>query len=412
MPDFCYNWRMSSIRTRIPLIASALAAAAIAAFLIWAFSLESTAGLYEWHPPWRRNFLLIGGAGLLPALLALGGLALRSRAPGGKGLAGKSLSAASLGFSAIALALAGGLFGYIVSSTAAPRDPIPALSLIDPAAGIEGREGVVRLSLSSDPHWGREESDAEARSAILRGVASASPRRDAFIILGDNVETGTDAGPWREEAADLSLLGDVPLRSLLGNHDGVIGGQAHFLRYFFPNGVDTDSGSPFYYSMKAGPARIIVLDLLWGAESFSRAQAAWLERTLSSLPAGAQAIVLSHCFFYASGYVDEHGYGYYDHPGTIAKVAPILERHKVALVVSGHNHDMELLRHGGVTYAVVGAMGGLLDDHITYRSPASLWLAQGVHGRLDLDISEAGIVMAFKDRDGKTLREELVAKAR
>jgi acid phosphatase type 7 len=191
----------------------------------------------------------------------------------------------------------------------------------------------------------------------------------------------------------------------------VIDGEYHFKRYFMSATMKTDSGSPFYYSMSAGTATVIVLDLLWGAESFGAAQRAWLERTLADQPAGRQIVVLSHCFFYSSGYVDL-GMPWYDHFGTIAKVAPILERHKVALVVSGHDHYLELLRKNGVTYAVVGGMGGKLDPAPTYSSPALAWMAQGKYGRLDLDISGAGIAMTFRDERGEPLREEFLPAAR
>lgn len=388
---------------------AAIAALAVAALMAWLFSLESTLGLLEWHPPWRRNFILIGASGILPLVPALLGLYRRGD---GSRKRGAVLAAASIALSGMAIALSASLAFYVYSSSRPAARPIPAFSALDPARGVPGRDGVVRLSLSSDPHWGAETSNPEARRAILRSFAAASPRRDAFMILGDNVETGMVESYWREEAADLAILGDRPVLSILGNHDGVIGGQAHFIRYFFGRGVDTDSGSPFYYSMDAGPARIVVLDLLWGAESFGPAQAAWLERTLSGLPAGRQAIVLSHSFIYASGYDDEFGLGYYDNPGSIARVAPILERHGVALVVSGHDHEMELLRKNGVTYAVIGTMGGLLDPPPTYRSPASLWLKAGAFGRLDLDISAKGIALAFRDEAGASLREEFIPAAR
>jgi len=316
---------------------------------------------------------------------------------------------------ALALAVAGGLSFYVLSTATSVQAPAAAaaVKLVDPAAGIAGSLGVLRLSMSSDPHYGASASNAEASRDILKGVAGSIPKKDAFLILGDNVETGMEDSGWHEEAADLSaILGDMPVLSILGNHDGLMDGEEHFKKYFFPASFETDSGSPFYYSMSAGPARIFVLSLVWGAESFGSGQAAWLEKALSAVPAGTQAIALSHSFVYASGYVDEYGLGYYDNPELIAKVAPILERHKVALLVSGHDHDMELLRKNGVTYAVIGTMGGVLDPEPSYRSPASLWFKAGAFGRLDLDVSAAGMKLAFKDRSGAILREDFIPAAR
>jgi tartrate-resistant acid phosphatase type 5 len=399
------------IRTkRFSLVLAAIAALAAAAFLGWIFTRQGTLGLAQWHPDWRRNFILIGLSGILPLVIGLLGLR-RHKDEAWK--PGAFLAVAAISFSVLSLAVSGGLSAYVLSAATSAKAPHAAMKLIDPELGIAASGGVVRLSLSSDPHWGVSTSDAEARRSVLKGVSSASPKKDAFIILGDNVEMGMEDSAWREEAKDISAyLGDVPLRSLLGNHDGLIDGEKHFRDYFFLPSFKTDSGSPFYYSMSAGPARIFVLNLLWGAESFGSAQAAWLEKALAAVPAGTQAIALSHSFVYASGYVDEEGLGYYDNQDLIAKVAPILERHKVALLVSGHDHDMELLRKNGVTYAVIGVMGGILDPEYSYKSPASLWFKAGVHGRLDLDISGEGIKLAFRDKDGAPLKEDFIPASR
>ncbi len=392
---------------RFSIVLALVATLAVTALLSWLFSLQGTLGLFGWHPSWRRNFILIGVAGLIPLLL---GLVALPHLMDPSWRAGKAVAATTIGFSALALLIAGGLFAYVWSSARSVALPLPVVKLVDPALGIPGTAGVVRLSISSDPHWGAPTSDPSARSTILKSVASANPRRDAFLILGDNVETGMVDSSWHEETAEISsLLGNLPMRSLLGNHDGLIDGQFHFERYFSPSTMRSDSGNPYYYSISAGPAEIIVLNLLWGAESFGHAQATWLEKTLSAIPAGTQVIVLSHSFFYASGYVDpDSGMPWYDSAGPIAKVSPILERHKVALVVSGHNHYMELLKKNGVNYAVIGAMGGLLDPEPTHHSPASLWFRAGTNGMLDLDISGAGIALVFRDREGLSLHEDFI----
>ena len=392
---------------RLSIVLAVVATLAVAALLSWLFSLQSTLGLFQWNPSWRRNFILIGVAGLIPLVL---GLVALPHLMDPSWRAGKAIAATTIGFSALALLIAGGLLAYVWSSARSISLPIPVVKLVDPNIGIPGSGGMARLSISSDPHWGAPTSDPTARTAILKGVASANPRRDAFLILGDNVETGMVDSSWHEEVAEISaLLGNLPTRSLLGNHDGLIDGQFHFERYFSPSTMRTDSGNPFYYSTSAGPAEIIVLNLLWGAESFGKAQATWLEKTLSAVPPGKQVIVLSHSFFYASGYVDpDSGMPWYDNAGPIAKVSPILERHKVALVVSGHDHYMELLKKNGVAYAVIGAMGGLLDPEPTHHSPASMWFRDGTNGRLDLDISGAGIALVFRDRDGVSLHEDFI----
>ena len=392
---------------KFSLVMAAVAALAIAALLSWLFSLQSTLGLFEWHPSWRRNFIMIGVAGLIPFVL---GLIALSHLMDPAWRAGKAIAATTIGFSALALLIASGLFAYVWSSAHSIALPMPVVKLVDPALGIPGTGDTTRLSISSDPHLGAPTSNSASRSAILKSVASANPRRDAFLILGDNVEMGMVDSSYHEAAADISsILGNLPSLILLGNHDGLIDGQFHFGKYFTPASLRTDSGNPFYYSLSAGSAHIIVLNLVWGAESFGQAQPAWLEKTLSAIPAGKQVIVLSHSFFYASGYVDpESGMPWYDNAGPIEKVSPILERHKVALVVSGHNHYMELLKKNGVTYVVIGAMGGLFDPEPSHHSSASMWFKARTHGRLDLDIGSSGIALVFRDQDGTALHEDFI----
>ena len=380
-------------------LASIGAAIVVASFLIWLLGLEGSKGLGAWG--WNRIYIAIAAAGALPLLLSLITLFWRKTE--------MARPATVLGIVAIVLSVivsAGVLvtWGEIVTRAHRVSKPIPALNLVDPQKGIRpagpadasGQEAL-RISLSSDAHWGADTANAEARSAILRAIYREEPRRDAFFILGDNVQMGMNDAEWKAEAMELSSeLGSIPVRPLLGNHDAIIDGQYHYKAYFFPPRLSSDSGSPYYYSIDAGPAVIVVLDLLWGAEEFGARQRDWLERTLAAIPADKRIIVLSHCFFASSGYMDG-AYPWFDHEGMLTKVAPILERHRVDLVVQGHNHYMELLERNDVTYATIGVMGGKPDPEPTHVSPWSKWFLQGSYGWLDLDVTAKGITLNFRD---------------
>ncbi len=392
------------------LLLSLLAALGMGGLMAWLFSREGTLGLWQWESEWRLVIQVLAALGALPLVLALAGIMARLL----DRKAATVLAWVSLAFAVLAISAAATLFVYLRQSSHELDASRPAPALVDPASGIApGADGIVRISLSSDPHWGSASSDTKARASVLAAIARARPRRDALIILGDNVEMGMENRPWIEELRDLSsALPSIPLAALMGNHDALIDGQFHYLSYLFPGGARTDSGSPFYYSMDAGAARIIVLELLWGSESFGRRQEAWLEKTLAGLPPGTMAIVLSHCFFYSSGYTDAATLmPWYDNRGTIERVSPILERHHVELVVSGHNHYMELLEHGGTSYAVVGSMGGRPDPEPSHVSQASKWFSRGVFGRLDLDIGARGIALAFRDEGGALLHEAFIPAA-
>ncbi len=400
---------MTSKLGAVSLAAASAAAFVVFAVMAWLFTREGSVGLYRWTT-WRGRFNAILIAGALPLALALLGLALRKVAGGGLGAA---LGLAATALAGIVALGAIGFLAWLLATSRAMSAPAPKVRLVDPVSGIaSSAEGKVSLSFSSDPHWGVGTADAAAREAILRGVAARRP--DAFLVLGDHVEEGQIEGPWREAAgAYASLLGEVPVRPLMGNHDAVVNGQYHYERFFFPDRAMSDTGSPLYYSIDSGPVRIFVLDILWRAESFGREQARWLESSLAALPPGKQAIVVSHCFAYSSGYVDEDtGLPWYDSPEVISRLGPILERGRVALHVAGHNHYLELLEARGVTYAVVGAMGGKPDPEPTYVSPASRWIAVGTYGRLDVEASASGLELSFVDASGAVLKRAFVKATR
>ncbi len=424
-------------KNRNSLVLSGLAAVVFIGMVLYLLGLQGMKGLFTWYI--RIPLVPVAVAVALPVLLALAELLLRD----GSGIAAKILRWLSRIGAILVMLVACGVFGYLYFTPRSGRIDPARLNLIEPASGIApksaaaapggaatgnaasvsaGTSGtaagavasVIRISLSSDAHWGKANANAAARESILKGIASASPARDAFFLLGDNVELGMETVQWKSEIADLErLIPTLPFRPLLGNHDAIAGGEYNFRRAFFPAGMKSDSGSPYYYSVKVGEATFVVLNLPWGTENYDSRQAAWLEKTLAAIPQEKPVIVLSHSYFYASGYNDPRtGVPWFDHPENIPAISPILEKYKVDLVVSGHNHYMELLAKNGVAYAVIGSMGGIPDPVPSYTSPASLWFRQGGFGWLDLDIDATSIKLTFRDEHGTELKTATLPTAR
>jgi len=391
--------------------ALAFAAAALAALLLFRLMrAPGTLGLLAWNPSYLSIVYAILALGAVPFLLALVYEILRGipsfRWSGAAGLVSAAASCL-LGLVSLAALL------YLSLAPTAVRGPIPSPHILDPAKGIPVRSGggepYLRLALSSDPHWGRAESDEAARIRILKTVDQGG--YDAFFLLGDIAEMGFPEEGFREAAADLEkFLTRVPVRPLMGNHDALVNASGRWRKYFFPAGHSSDSGSPFYYRIDAGKAHILVLNLLWGEEDFDHDQRAWLIDQLKAIPRDHAVVVLSHCYYYASGYDDpESGSPWYDHPGTIREVVPILEEYGVDLAVSGHNHYQELLERNGVTYAVIGAMGGVPDPAPTYRSPASRWIRISTFGFLEAEFHPDRIDLTFRDASGTELNRAAVS---
>ena len=417
------------------------------------YSLEGAKGLYVWHPLLILKILLYMGLG--PITVAILSLPLEKLANKWPNIALRWISfIGSLLVSIVSIALLAFLIAVPRMSSLEPA----RLKLIDPSKGIFAQESyvapsfskprndgansansagsdiyaksggsadsaissdsmlsssvdapILRLSFSSDPHWGAETANESARVSILQELANRRP--DAFFMLGDTVETGNSSTQWNFALSDLEALSpDIALRPIMGNHDALFGGQYLYKKAFWPKNFTSDSGSPYYWSINSGPATIVAIDLPWGTEMFSARQKAWLEKTLAAADPRKPLIVISHSYFYASGYEDpDFGTPWYDHYQNIPALVPLFEKYGVDLVVSGHNHYQELLSHNGVTYAIVGSMGGIPDPEPSYRSPCSQWIEVGGYGWLDVEVLSRQLTLTFRSETGQERQRTTIA---
>jgi hypothetical protein len=388
------------------------------------YSLEGARGVYVWHPLLALKVLLFMGLG--PISLAIVALPLEKLA---KKLAMRVMRWLSFVGSILVGLISIAILAFLIVVPRTGSLEPARLNLINPSQGIlaqgarseaafsaaespESQEAapialspldrpLLRLAFSSDPHWGADTANATARTQILEEIAARRP--DAFFMLGDTVETGNSATQWNLALSDLeALIPAVPLRLLLGNHDALFGGQYLYRKAFYPKGFSSDSGSPYYWSIDAGSATIVAVDLPWGTEMFGARQRTWLEKTLAAADPRRPLIVVSHSYFYASGYDDPtFDTPWYDHYQNIPALVPLFEKYGVDLVISGHNHYQELLAHNGVTYAIIGSMGGIPDPEPSYRSPYSQWMKVAGYGWLDVDVLPGRLALTFRSETGE-----------
>lgn len=375
------------------LFLGSLSLVAVVWSILWLYFLPGGRGLWSWGPRgWRIPMVL---AGILPVALAvLGFLPIGQTVQRGLSFAGAGL----------------GLFGGLSLGFSAWRrrqsfkNFVPPLGprLLNLQKGLRV-QGEWRLMLTSDPHFDSPTSDTGTSLALLRRATKIPVQ--ALVILGDFVERGIAGWGLTLKILREGLGTQVPLVPILGNHDALFGGHKLFLKAFPQQ--QTSSGSPWYYtwdvvSAEAVSVRFFVLHLLWGTETFDQAQHQWLERSLAETPPGWMKVALSHCFFASSGWTDGQRRPWFDHPETLAEVAPLLEAGGVSLVVSGHQHHLEYLSYRGLRYAVVGA-GGAVARPVTHESPASLWRATRNKGSLVLVGTPQGLELIFEDEWGKEL---------
>lgn len=221
------------------------------------------------------------------------------------------------------------------------------------------------------------------RIRLPRGAWTTTDDHLTFAVLGDNGSGGRQAmavatqmaRTYREAPFGLvSLLGDVcyygsiedrfvdvfvkPLGPLIdagvafelaiGNHDGAI-----FLAEPRLREIEARLellGTPGRFYMKThGPADFFYLDTsvsaLYGP--LADEQLRWIDTALAAADRRWR-IVCTHHPPYSSG---RHGVT----PGVVERLVPIFERHRVDLVLSGHDHHYERTSPiNGVTYVVSG----------------------------------------------------------
>ena len=282
-----------------------------------------------------------------------------------------------------------------------------------------GSTQTLNVAFSSDAHFGAGNNSPEDTSGIWNNwlTRAADPgsenRLDLVCSLGDLVEMGFSDDEWQQALDVLAPLQrsgsfvQVPLMSAPGNHDVAFGGYLNYLDYFSP--LTNPSRKDMYRRVDVGPVHFLLLSNLWGMEDFSRAQMDWLQAQLGSIPEEDWTVVVSHCFYYASG-IAIGNIHWYDHRENIEKLVPVFEQGGVDIVVSGHNHQMELLEKQGITYALVGTFGGVLEKDPQVISSASQWYANQTHGWLEIRFSPQQAQLVFFDVQGKELFSQEVSQ--
>jgi UDP-2,3-diacylglucosamine pyrophosphatase LpxH len=290
-----------------------------------------------------------------------------------------------------------GMFLYLVIPTFSKVEDRYLINEINGKNLNINGDSKLSFAVSSDPHWGSENSNTQVTNQILRDINNQD--YDAFLCLGDISELGSTQSYYKDATTDIKEnLGNMPIHVVLGNHDALINGTQYFKKYFQR---DLDN---FYSRFDYDNIHIITLNLLWDAKQFDKKQETWLIEQLESIPKEDMTIVLSHCFAYSSGYKDINtGKNWFDNEDVINEVTPILEKYNVELMISGHNHLMELLKNNNTHYAVVGTMGGKLDSERDYTSPNSIWLDTENYGYMDLEVYRDYLEITFKDQNSNSL---------
>jgi hypothetical protein len=281
----------------------------------------------------------------------------------------------------------------------------PLVTFTTPAA-----DGSLHFAVASDAHYGAGTARNDLTAEMLGEIAKPANDFNMFFFLGDLVEHGFRKDQMQQAfKAFAPVTSVIPTRFTAGNHDTLFSGFSNYKNYCYPEKMGAQTGSRLWYRLDMGNVHFLVLDVEWSAESFTPAQAAWLEAQLKSIPADDWKIVMSHGFYYSSG-LEMYGWKWYDNSETVARLAPLFNKYRVNLVFSGHKHDLELLQNSGVVYAICGAFGGLPDPAGTYISPSSIWEKSGEYGFIDVTLNGKQCSLVFRDYDFEVLKTYTFSK--
>jgi hypothetical protein len=195
-----------------------------------------------------------------------------------------------------------------------------------------------------------------------------------------------------------SWMRSRPFYPSIGNHDNEIGSARAYRDVFvLPEDGATATypdHAERYYSFDYGPVHFVALDTETAFLDASRRQAQlmWLEADLAATNQPWR-VVYFHRSPYSSG--AEHGSSL----DVRQAFAPVFERHRVDLVLSGHDHDYErsiplrqfVTTGGWVTYVVTGGGGATL-----YPVGASSWTATSASYHHYVRVTAADCVMTLE----------------
>lgn len=286
------------------------------------------------------------------------------------------------------------------------------------------------FAISSDPHFFSKNSNSLASVKILQILEKyfEEGRIKTFFCLGDFFDNGGIKQNWIEFVSLKNKYAPtLPIFSVIGNHDLYFGGQKYWIS-FFKNSQNiyrndalqrqvltnsfVKSVNQTKYFFIYGPTsfvwhyshdffHFIGLNLPCGYFNMSEKEKRWVKNEIEKISKQDFLVILSHSFFYASGYKDLTG-NWFDNQGNIKNIAPIF-LDKADLVISGHNHYMELIEKDNIYWIIIGAMGGKPDPEPKYISKGSKWFLKDVYGFFLIEKSNNQIIFSFKDYNDNTL---------
>ncbi|MFO0624971.1 MAG: metallophosphoesterase [Polyangiales bacterium] len=238
--------------------------------------------------------------------------------------------------------------------------------------------------------------DTRSSETHHRAAVAAARREgpDFVVHTGDLVEDGRELALWQEFfAIEAPLLRETIFVPVIGNHEIVRPGSPGIENYRRYVHVSADGPSPeLDYTFRYGNTRFVLANAYddWDGEA-----RAWLDRELSRARAEGPddwLFVVMHWGPRSSG---PHG----DNPFLAESgVNALLRRHRVDLVIAGHDHLYERGDHDRVRYMVSGGGGAPLYRRRSARDGVIAYAS--AHHIVRVDVERAKVTFTAVGPDG------------
>jgi tartrate-resistant acid phosphatase type 5 len=238
---------------------------------------------------------------------------------------------------ALLLSAAAGCSG---GSGAAEPSPDPTTATAPPASRPAATpDGEVIAGFVAFGDFGGGDAQYDVARAMERWVADGH-RVDALVTTGDNVYNSGEPEKFRAQLDEpyRELRRSRPMWVTLGNHDVRAGHGAAQLRHL---------GLPdLPYAKELPGVQLLFVD----ANRPDQAQADWLDARLREPGPRFRVVVFHQPAWSCSSHDSDEEVGRF--------WVPVFERHRVALILNGHDHNYQrFISDAGVTYVVTGGGG-------------------------------------------------------
>jgi 3',5'-cyclic AMP phosphodiesterase CpdA len=183
-------------------------------------------------------------------------------------------------------------------------------------------------------YLGDAQTGLERWGRLLEQAVRRHPDIDFLVLAGDLVDRGNERTNWDHFFLRAAAVFDrVPVMTCAGNHEYLDVGPRLYRAFFeLPQNGPAGTDSDLVYSFESGDACFAVLDSTPAVydPAAARRQAQWLDATLARTRA-TWKIALFHHPVYPS-------HPWRDTPALREHWVPVFDKHRVDLVLQGHDH--------------------------------------------------------------------------